>query len=122
MISDQIEGYNIDIATKGFQCFYDSKQLLLSRVTTLFSTHHVPRPGNMSSTFLDEHSTKTKARSITHQVKDGALLALCGSESQKWGSAKGCLQFRKGIFASSIYSSRRDCSSQATQSVAWSSW
>ena len=102
MISDQVKGFNIDTAPKGFQCFYDSKQLLLSHVTTLLSTHHVPRPGIIRPTFLDIHSTKIKARSITHQVKDGAALPMCGSQNQQRGSGKGCLHFRTGILASNI--------------------
>ncbi len=32
MVSDQVKGYAINIAPEGFQCFNDSKQLLLSDV------------------------------------------------------------------------------------------
>ena len=72
MISDQVKGYAISIAPKGFQCFKDSKQLLLCDVIVLLSRHHLPRPESNRPSLLDEHSTKTKPKSITHQVKDGA--------------------------------------------------
>ena len=69
MVSDQVEGYAINIAPEGLQCFNDSKQLLLSDVIVLLSRHHFPRPESNRPTLLDEHSTKTKPRSI---VKGGA--------------------------------------------------
>jgi len=58
-----VEGSAINIAPEGFQCFNDSKQLFFSAVI---------RPESNRPTMLDEHSTKTKPRSITHQVQDGA--------------------------------------------------
>ena len=71
-MSDQVKGYAINIAQEGFQCFNDSKQLLFSDVIDLLSRRYFPRSKSNRPTLLEERSTKTKPRSITQQVKDGA--------------------------------------------------
>ena len=66
-----VEGFAINIALQGCQCFKERKQLLLGDATVMLSRHHVPTPKGNKPTLCDEHSTKTKLRSIAHQVKMG---------------------------------------------------
>ena len=100
VVSDQYDRNTINIAAESFQCVNDSKQFLLCNMVVSFCRHHLSRPESNRPTFLNEDSTKPKARSVADQLKNSGILASV-RQCQAWCSGQSCLHTCKGILTGS---------------------